>query len=489
VDNAADLRALLVSRHPLIFAKAPDEPRLMSMLRSEAQALRLPVWTWSAARGLARDGNRAQPNTRELAGALGFAEGVPAPVLFVLCDAHHALGEPAAVRKLKELSQEGTAGRTFVVTSAEAPIPQDLRGVALSWELRPPGPQELTDLVRRTLQDLGARGVEVRIDEAGVEGLVRSLRGLSTGEAEHLIQRAALDGSVDDADLRTMPSRKAELFAGDGILELIEADAGTLDEVGGLEGLKSWLSLRGRALEPEARGFGLDPPRGVLLTGVPGCGKSFVAKTLARTWGLPLLLLDPGRLYGPYIGESEQRLASALRSAEAMAPAVLWVDEIEKGFAAGGRADSGVSERVRATFLRWMQDRPDGIFVVATANDVAALPPEFTRKGRFDEIFFVDLPTAAEREQILRLHVSKRKRDPDRLDLAALAGSADGFSGAELEAAVVAALYRAYAEGTDLTTEAIAEELARTVPLSRARAEDVAALRAWGAERAVPAGA
>jgi SpoVK/Ycf46/Vps4 family AAA+-type ATPase len=223
-----------------------------------------------------------------------------------------------------------------------------------------------------------------------------------------------------------------------------------------------------------------------LLTGVPGCGKSLVAKTVAGSWGLPLVLLDPARLYAKYVGESEQRLEESLRSIEAMAPVVLWIDEIEKGFPPGSEGDSGVSQRLLGTFLRWMQDRPAGVFVIATSNEVLSLPPEFLRKGRFDEIFFVDLPGPAERAEILRLHLRKRGHDPLTFDVDTLAHGSEGFSGAEIEAAVVGALYRAYATRSGLTTQQILDELEATQPLSRTRAEDVAALRTWAAGRAVP---
>lgn len=263
-----------------------------------------------------------------------------------------------------------------------------------------------------------------------------------------------------------------------------------LEAVGGLENLKEWLRIRGRAFEPAARDFGLEPPRGVLLTGVPGCGKSLVAKTLARAWNLSLVLLDPVRLYGPYVGESETRLDSSLATVEAMAPSVLWVDEIEKGFAAGtSGGDSGVSQRVLGSFLRWMQDRLAGVFVVATCNDVTLLPPEFLRRGRFDEIFFVDLPRPDERAAILRIQLQRRGRDPSAFDVERLAAASDAFSGAELEGAIVSAMYRVYADGIDLSTEAIAAEVQASVPLSRTRAESISELRAWAEGRAIPASA
>jgi SpoVK/Ycf46/Vps4 family AAA+-type ATPase len=257
-----------------------------------------------------------------------------------------------------------------------------------------------------------------------------------------------------------------------------------------LEGLKGWLDLRTRAIQDPgaARRAGLEPPRGILLTGVPGCGKSLAAKALAATWNRPLVLLDPARVYRKYVGESEQRLAGALETAEAMAPIVLWIDEIEKAFATAGDGDGGVSRRLLGSFLRWMQDRADGVFIVATANDVKALPPEFLRKGRFDEMFFVDLPGPDARRDILRLHIRERNMEPDAFDLERLTAITNGFSGAEIEAIVVGGLYRAFAAEEPPETGHLGAEAAATVPLSRSRREDVARLRAWAAGRAVPAG-
>ena len=295
------------------------------------------------------------------------------------------------------------------------------------------------------------------------------------------------DGVFDTTDVARVREAKAELLADDGVLELVGTDL-DLDDVGGLDALKDWLRVRGRGFEVAARDFGIEAPKGVLLAGVPGSGKSLVAKCIARTWGMPLVLLDPGAIFGSFVGESEARLRSALDTIEAMAPVVLWVDEIEKGFASGGGdTDSGVSRRVLGAFLRWLQERPAGVFLVATCNDVRALPPELLRRGRFDETFFVDLPGPGGRREILALHLRRRERDPAAFDLDALVARSDGFTGAELEGAVVGGLYRAYAEGTEVAAAHILDELAATTPLSRTRAEEIAALRSWASGRALSA--
>jgi ATP-dependent 26S proteasome regulatory subunit len=488
MDNTGDLRLLLASRHPLLVVDMRDERRFLDILRREA-GNGLPLWIWSIATGLRRDGEGSQYDTTDPKKALAWLAQTPHPRgVFVFVDVHHALEDPVFVRTLKEFAHAPRPDQTVVLAGSGLSIPSDLDGLALPWRLQPPTTGELEELVRRTVEDLRARRFDVGIGADGVGTLVESLRGLSMTEAERLVQRAALrDGGLHDDDVEFVRRAKAELLETDGVIELVEADHGTLDDVGGMDRLKAWLLLRGRALEPAAREFGIDPPRGVLLTGVPGCGKSLVAKTLARTWRLPLVLLDPGRLYGPYVGQSEGRLRDALRTIEAMAPVVVWVDELEKAFASGGEGDGGVSRRILGTFLRWMQEHPPGVFLVATSNDVASLPPELLRKGRFDEIFFVDLPSAAEREEILRLHLTRRRRDPAAFDLRRLALATDGFSGADLEAVVVGALYRAFAAGGDITTETLLDEARATVPLSVTRAEDVARLRDWATRRAVAA--
>ena len=486
VDDVTDLRLLLASRYPLIVARMDDEPRFLSFVRRAADALSVPVWTWSLTRGLERDGMGPQTGTQDPKQALGFIGELPDPGVFVLLDLGAALADPAVLRRVKEFALAPKPGQTLVLTGPEAHVPEGLDGVALPWTLEPPSPDEVDAMVRRTVSELAARGLASAVDDAEISPLAEAAIVLTLPEAERLITRAAMEGGSDIAT--HVRDAKAALLAEDGVLELVPSEAGDLEQVGGMENLKDWLRIRGRGFEPAARDFGIEPPRGVLLAGVPGCGKSLVAKTLARTWHLALVLVEPGAIFGPFVGESEERLRTALRTVEAMAPVVVWIDEIEKGFAAGeGGSDGGVSARIVGELLRWLQERPDGVFLVATSNDVGSLPPELLRHGRFDEIFFVDLPDVSERASIAALQLQRRKRDPATFDLARIADASDGFSGAEIEGAVVGALYRAYADGAELTTERIVEELGRTTPLSRTRAEDIARMRAWAQGRAVPA--
>lgn len=488
MDGTRDLRLLLASRHPLIVARMDDEARFMTFARRAANLCGYPVWTWSVTTGLAHDGNASQVDTQEPKKALGFIRQLQDPGVYVFHDLQPHLADPVVVRHLKEFVLAERAGQTIVMTGPAAAVPPELDGVALPWTLEPPARDEVDPLVRATLADLTRRGLAVALTESETEAMVTACLGLTLPEIERLILRQALDDQrLDAADVEGVARAKAELLADDGVLHLV-ATTGDLDTVGGLENLKRWLRVRSRGYEQAAMDFGLEPPRGVLIAGVPGCGKSLTAKCVARSWGMPLVLLDPSAIFAMYVGESEQRLRSALATVEAMSPVVLWIDEIEKGFAEGtSDADAGAARRVIGTFLRWLQERPPGVFLVATCNDVETVLPEFLRRGRFDEIFFVDLPDIAEREEILALHLRQRHRDPAVFDLAALATASEGFTGSELEGAVVGALYRAFAEGREVSTRDVLEEMRHTNPLSKTRAEAVSALRAWSQGRAAPA--
>ncbi|MDF1597255.1 MAG: AAA family ATPase [Acidimicrobiia bacterium] len=488
MDSVADLRVLLASQFPLLMVETQEEPRLLGIIRQLAGELASPLWVWSSTRGLTRDGAEAMYGTVDPHQALSFVEDIRSPSVFVFADAHTILRDDMVVRRLKEVCQEAVPGQTLILTGPNHEVPAELESLAHVWQLRPPGRAEMADLVDRALATFRRAGIRVDLIPEDVTGLVEAVAGLTLSEADRLLHRAASDdGVVDSSDLTKVRVAKAAMFTTDGTLELVEATRGGFDDVGGMASLKQWLEIRGRARAAGTASLGIDDPRGVLLTGVPGCGKSLIAKKVAAAWGLPLVLLDPSRLYGKYIGESEQRLARALDSVDAMAPVVLWIDEIEKGLATSGDGDGGVSRRLLGTFLRWMQDRPDGVFLVATANDVSSLPPELLRKGRFDEIFFVDLPNDDARTAILGVHLTERGRNPEAFDLVALTRLSDGFSGAEIEAAVVGALYRAFAKDRDMATRDIAIEMQSTVPLSVARAEEISALRRWASARSVPA--
>ena len=395
------------------------------------------------------------------------------------------------MRELRDLLHTIEKARAHLIFVDGSDLPELLRNLATPFDLSLPDAPEIDRLVKEILrarkEDLG---LQIDISKHDFEIILRNLRGLTRRQ----IKQVVLDTITDDhrlnlGDLNHILASKRRCLAGaDGLLEYIEAPT-RIDDIGGMNNLKSWLARRQEALCDTATQFGLTPPRGIFLLGVQGAGKSLAAKAVATAWARPLLRLDPSVLFDRYIGESERRLNSALQQAEAMAPIVLWVDEIEKGFAsaASQSVDGGLSKRMFGTLLTWMQEHSAPVFLVATANDIESLPPELLRKGRFDEIFFVDLPAEDARAQIFRIHLAKRKRDPQKFDIPALVKASDGYSGSEIEQAVIAALFDAFSAKTDLTTDILLNALKCSPPLSVTMAEKIDDLRAWSQNRCVPA--
>jgi hypothetical protein len=392
------------------------------------------------------------------------------------------------VRAFREAAQAfGRTRSTIVLSGENVSLPGELEREAVPLRLPLPGRDELKDAAHRMLHALRSQhAFEVTLGADGMDRLLQALSGLTINQARQALSWAVLaDGMLSAEDIPRLIRRKGETLQDSGLLEFYPPEDNAFD-LGGFAGLKAWLERARMGFTPDARALGLTAPRGVMIVGVQGCGKSLAAKVIARAWQQPLLKLDAARLYDKFIGESEKNLRKVLDVAEALAPCVLWIDEIEKGFATGGDADGGLSKRLLGTFLTWLQERKADVFVAATANDLAALPPEFLRKGRFDEIFFVDLPGEDDRVDIFRIHLGLRRQQADRFDLAALARATDGFSGAEIEQAVVAGLYRALHEKRALDTAALLLEIAQTSPLSVVRADDIARIRESARGRFVP---
>ncbi len=377
---------------------------------------------------------------------------------------------------------------TLVLLGVRVELAPAIEARAIRYDLALPTRAEYRRTVAAVVESLGATSRSVvTLGPDDVEALAVALTGLTLNQARQAVARAAIeDGRLGRGDAARLAELKAEALRDDGLLEYYPP-ADNRYELGGFGALTRWLARARIGFTPEAAALNLAAPRGVLLVGVQGCGKSLAAKVIAREWELPLLKLDAGRLFDKYIGESEKNFRRAIAVAESMSPAVLWIDEIEKGMAPGGGQDSdgGLSRRLFGSFLTWMQEKRAEVFVVATANDLSALPPELLRKGRFDEIFFVDLPEADERKSILAIHLRLRRQDPATFDLARLAAASPGFSGAELEQAVISALLQSLQDGRSLDTELVERELSATVPLSVSRAEDVERLRDFARERFV----
>jgi hypothetical protein len=486
-----DIKTLVLSMHPLVVIETVEEERVDALLAAVARDLDLPIFTWTVTTGLARDGANTPPihGTSDPLTLLKHLRSLTVRGLFHLKDFGAHLTTPAIVRACREAVQGfGRTRSTAVLTGHALSLPPELSDRAVPFRLELPGRAELADVVQRlsrSLRQTHQIAVSLTVEER--ERLVETLAGLTLNQARQAVARAALDDGVLDArDIPRLRRRKAEAIQDGGLLEYRSHEDNHF-ELGGFGRLRAWLARARVGFGPEAKALNLSPPRGVMIVGVQGCGKSLAAKTIAREWGMPLLKLDASRLYDKYIGESEKNLRRALDLAQSLSPVVLWIDEIEKGFSvSGGDGDGGLSRRLLGSFLTWMQERREGVFIAATANDVFALPPELLRKGRFDEIFFVDLPSGAEREAIFRIHLELRRQDASLFDLPALVHASDGFSGAEIEQAVTSALYRALHRKIPPGTQVLLEELAETVPLSVSRAEDVQRLRASAAGRFVP---
>jgi hypothetical protein len=490
-DSARELELLVRSRYPLIVVDTLEEERLHDLLSRTAMRLRVPLFSWSRNRGLVREGlARGVYDTSDPGKLLAHLAAADQPGLYLLADFHPWLTDPIVARTFRESTTAfRNPDRALVISGHGVELPAEIADAAVPWKLSLPDAPAIRAELSRTVRELHQElGIDVRLSAGDADALSRNLSGLTLDEVRRSLRRAALDDrSLDPNDFETLMEAKKEAIARAGVLEWYPASSGS-ESVGGMQALRSWLDKRRGAFREAARAYGLEPPRGLLLVGVQGCGKSLLARSVAHSWSLPLVRLDPAALYDKYVGETEKNLRRALDTVDAMAPVVLWIDEIEKGLASGGPdADGGVSRRLLGTFLTWFQERPPGVFVVATSNDVTALPPELLRKGRFDEIFFVDLPSQEERAQILGLHLASRRRDPDLFDLELLAGMSEGFSGAELEQAIVAALYTAFSEDRELDTDTLRAEIDRAVPLSVTMAEKITALREWARGRTVPA--
>ncbi len=461
----------------------------------EADRLARAVMSSLGAEAATAAAGNAIYNTREPVQALANMESMTLEAVFILKDFHRHMEDPIVVRRLRDVGQKFAANRrTVVITAPELAVPAELSHLVEYFDLPLPDRDRLHEIIRETFTRLSKTyTLKLQLDAAGVDAMSANLRGLTEEEAERAISQALVTRyALCPETVTDVIEAKKQLLRHSGMLDFVEA-LDNMARVGGLENLKHWLQQRRGAWEDAAREFGLEPPRGMIILGVQGCGKSLCARAVAGEWKLPLVKFDTSAVYDKYIGETEKRIRKVFQVAEGLAPCVLWIDELEKVFAGSGpdsaSADAGVSSRLLASFLSWMQDRKAPVFVAATCNNVTVLPPELIRKGRFDQLFFVDLPNQAERQQIFSIQLAKRKRNPAEFDLDKVAVAAKGYSGAEIDAAVQGALYAAYSEKKPVTTQSLIDALGQTVPLSTIRAEEIEALRQWARTRAVPASA
>ncbi len=504
--TARDLQTLILSFHPVIVIETVEEERVYTLLKNATQEMDIPLFDWSLTQGLVRSpgtfdapwvNEYAPPgtnkpaaigNTAEPLAVLKHIEDMTIKAVFWLKDFARHLEDAENVRQFREVAQLFSQKRSaLVLTGDDIQLPREVAHDAVFFDLKLPERDELAQTVTKVIRTLERKHrTKVDLQEQERQTLVQSLCGMTLKQARQVLAYAALeDGKLTARDVERILHRKAQVIRSGGVLDYFPVANNQL-ELGGFAGLKQWLARAQVGFTSQARQLNLNPPKGILIVGIQGCGKSLAAKAIAREWKMPLLKLDAGRLYDKYVGESEKNFRQAIALAESMAPTVLWIDEIEKSLGASSAdSDGGLSRRMFGSFLTWMQEKSQEVFVVATANDLSPIPPEMLRKGRFDEIFFVDLPNLQERGAILRIHLMRHQQHPNQFDLPTLLEAMEGFSGAEIEQVVIAALYRALYLQQPLDTTLLLKEIRSTIPLSVSRREHLQALRAIAKDRFV----
>ncbi len=491
MSAAKEIEVLIRSKYPIMYVVSWEERRVEATLQKIATELKRTLHVWSLTQGMRPPVPQSQGKTT-LSGeleALAQVHEAGEGTIFLLKDFHPYMRDPRVIRLLRDIAFKlRTRSQTLILLAPTLSLPSELEKDISVVDFPLPDASEIAVTLDKIIQAVqGNASIDSNLNESDREAIIKSCQGLTLDEIESVFARSLVESKRFDQDV--ILEEKQQIIRKSGILEYYPPN-NSLADVGGMDSIKEWLDQRSSSFTDKAREFGIPVPKGILLLGVQGCGKSLTAKAIAANWKLPMLKLDVGRIFGSLVGQSEENIRKAISTAESVAPCVLWADELEKGFAGTSSVgDSGTTARVFATFLTWMQDKTAPVFLIATANDVSALPPELLRKGRFDEIFFIDLPELKEREQIFDIHLRKRHRDPKefKLKLKPLAEKSEGFSGAEIETVVIAALQRAFHENRDITQADLLVEIEASVPLSVMMKEDMEALRDWAHLRARPA--
>ncbi len=501
-QNLHHLQTLLMSFHPIIVIETVEEERVQALLGQATEELQLLAFEWSIAQGMSRlqsaqshwrneyapPGSNRQTieKTADPLEVLRHIANLSTRGLYWLKDFAGHLDDATIARQLREVAHLFSYNQSaLILTGEQVSLPQEIAHEAIYFDLPLPGPIGLKQAIDSTVRSFRGR-VQINLCERDYQQLIKAVQGMTLKQTKKVIAYATLsDRQLDASDISSVLERKTQIIRENGLLDYIPAERNTA-QLGGFDNLRQWLNRARMGFSNQAKSFGLVPPKGILIVGIQGCGKSLAAKNIARQWKMPLLKLDTGRLYDKYIGASEKNFRHALNLAEKMAPAVLWIDEIEKSMGQGNSdADGGLSSRLFGSFLTWLQEKSEEVFVVATANDLSKLPPELLRKGRFDEIFFVDLPDDQARETILTIQMARYQQDPSRFDLPRLVLASDGFSGAEIEQVIITALYHAMHERCPVDTALLEHTIKSTVPLSVSRREDLQHLRSIAKTRFV----
>ncbi|MCZ4336064.1 AAA family ATPase [Shewanella colwelliana] len=487
MQDVRDLTAVLRSNTPIVVIETYEEHRVIELLKRVSSVLYQPLFTWSITQGLTRADVKmgTQKFNSDPTDILGQIKSTTQQGIYVLCDFHPFVNNaPKNVRLLKEIALEYEALKhTLVLVSHAFDIPPEIQRYCAHFRISLPDTAQLQNLIYEQIDKARSDGLVQSVDDDAVVKLADNLRGLTFDDARRLAHKAIVDdGAITHSDVDRINQGKFKLLDMEGVLQF-EYDTSDFSQVAGLHNLKEWLKHRDPSV---ASATGEDLPKGILLLGVQGSGKSLAAKAVAGMWQRPLLRLDMSALYNKYIGETEKNLRNALALADLMSSCVLWIDEIEKGLSSGS-SDDGTSKRILGALLTWMAERKSEVFLVATANDISALPPELMRKGRMDEIFFVDLPDDSVRQAIFAIHAKRRALDPVDFDLAQLSMASQGFSGAEIEQAIISAIYTARASNVAVSQQVLLNELMKTRPLSVVMREQLQGLRDWAKGRTVNA--
>ena len=485
-----DLEVLLRSSTPMLFCSTADERRVLSLICSAALSLNRDAWKWTCVEGLERLTFESEPQTSlaDPEKLLAHLRKLNTPGVFALLDFHHYLDDPKNIRLLKEIALSAEEQlHTLVFISHQISIPVELAAYSANYRFSTPSTKEITKIIHEELHKFLANQQDQKVtaDQESLNLLISSLKGLPEIDVRRLARTAICDdAAVTLDDVSAVMEAKKALLQRDGVIEF-DYDTATFENVAGLKNLKNWLEQRKNVMRtPELNNSLLPPPKGVLLLGVQGCGKSLAAKAIAGSWNLPLLRLDMGAVFNKFMGETERRIRQALENSQKLSPCILWIDELEKGIASTD-FDGGTAQRVLGTLLTWMAERKTSVFLVATANNIETLPAELLRKGRFDEIFFVDLPSDSIRRELFEIHLRKRELPVENFDLELLAKTTEGFSGAEIEQLVVSGMYAS--QSSVLNTSILLQEAKRTRPLSKLMVEQIEQLRTWAKQRCVMA--
>ncbi|MBE6493308.1 MAG: AAA family ATPase [Methanosphaera stadtmanae] len=505
-----ELCDLLRARFPYIHITTYEEDRIINEINRIVTTPELihtvrNVHIWKSSEGFRNQDGMIEENTYEKISAINFIRDYNQPGLFILLDFHtfcekcNGGVDYNIIRSFKDLMpnlKQSIEPKNVIFISSNNEIPDDLKKDVTIMDFDLPTADEIEEVLNNMIESNAGTNLKVNLNEKEKESLVKAAVGLTLQEAENAYARAMVnDGCLNGGDVDLVLKEKSQVIKKNDLLEYIDSTV-NIDDVGGLENLKKWLKIRDKSWLDSAKKYGLPSPKGVLLTGVPGCGKSLIAKAISSMWHLPLLRFDVSKVFNMYVGNSEANMREAIKTAEAISPCILWIDEIEKGFSGlGNGGDSGTSSRIFGTFLSWMQEKTKPVFVVATANNISGLPSEMMRKGRFDEIFFIDLPTFNERKQIFEVHLKSRLKHPDVIGdfeineetLNHLSSLTEGFGGAEIEQLVIMGLFDAYAEERSIKMSDFENAIKNTIPLSVTQAEQITSIRKWADIRAVAA--